>query len=132
MVKIPPANAGDARLGFHPWVRKTPWSRKWQPAPEFLPRKFHRQRSLADYSLWGHKESDRTEYSGARSVGSPLNHVALCTALGRWAGFQPMFSEKRVTHVTGALRARARVKQSRRGSNRAEDLLCRPWKHSCF
>ena len=63
MVKNPPANAGDARLGFHPWVRKTPWSRKWQPAPEFLPRKFHRQRSLADYSPWGHKESDRTEYS---------------------------------------------------------------------
>ena len=23
--------------GFDPWVRKTPWSRKWQPAPVFLP-----------------------------------------------------------------------------------------------
>ena len=25
------------RRGFHPWVGKTPWRRKWQPAPVFLP-----------------------------------------------------------------------------------------------
>ena len=31
MVKNPPANAGDTR--FDPWVRKIPWSRKWQPTP---------------------------------------------------------------------------------------------------
>ena len=24
-------------LGFHPWVRKMPWRRKWQPTPVFLP-----------------------------------------------------------------------------------------------
>ena len=24
------------RPGFDPWVRKTPWRRKWQPAPVFL------------------------------------------------------------------------------------------------
>ena len=29
------------------------WSRKWQPAPVFLPGKFHEQRSLARYSPWG-------------------------------------------------------------------------------
>ena len=23
--------------GFHPWVRKIPWRRKWQPTPGFLP-----------------------------------------------------------------------------------------------
>ena len=27
----------------------------------FLPREFHGQRSLACYSPWGHKESDRAE-----------------------------------------------------------------------
>ena len=32
-----------------------------QPTPAFLPWKSHRQRSLAGYSPWGHKESDRTE-----------------------------------------------------------------------
>ena len=34
---------------------------KWQPTPVFLPGKSHGQRSLADYSPWGLKESDRTE-----------------------------------------------------------------------
>ena len=28
---------------------------KWQPTAVFLPRKSHGQRSLADYSLWGHR-----------------------------------------------------------------------------
>ena len=34
---------------------------KWQPTPVFLPGKSHGQMSLADYSPWGHKESDLTE-----------------------------------------------------------------------
>ena len=38
------------RLGFNPWVRKTLWSRKWQPTPIFLPGKFHGQRKLVGYS----------------------------------------------------------------------------------
>ena len=37
---------------FNPWVRKTPWSRKWQLIPEFLHGKFHGQRSLVGYSPW--------------------------------------------------------------------------------
>ena len=49
------------RPGFHPWVGKIPWRRKWQPIPVFLPGKSHGQRSLAGYSPWGHKETDRTE-----------------------------------------------------------------------
>ena len=32
------------------WVRKISWRRTWQLVPEFLPRDFHRQRSLAGYS----------------------------------------------------------------------------------
>ena len=44
-------NAGDARdrRMFSPWVRKTPWRRKWQPTPEFLSGQFQGQRSLAGY-----------------------------------------------------------------------------------
>ena len=37
VVKNPSANAGEFR--FHPWVRKIPWTRKWQPIPVFLPGK---------------------------------------------------------------------------------------------
>ena len=49
------------RSGFNSWVRKIPWSRKWQPTPVFLPGKFHGQRRLADYSAWDPKESKMTE-----------------------------------------------------------------------
>ena len=48
------------RSRFDPWVRKIPWSRKWQPTPVFLPGKFHEQRTLVGYSPWGCKESDTT------------------------------------------------------------------------
>ena len=33
------------RRRFDPWVGKTPWRRKWQPTPVFLPGKSHGQRS---------------------------------------------------------------------------------------
>ena len=49
------------RPGFHPWVGKIPWRRKWQSSPGLLPGKSHGQRSLVGYSPWGHKESDTTE-----------------------------------------------------------------------
>ena len=41
--------------------RKTPWSRKWQPTPVFLPGEFHEWRSLVGYSPWGGKELDTTD-----------------------------------------------------------------------
>ena len=60
-VKNPPANAGDMRHRLDPWVWKISWRRAWQPTPVSLPREFHGQRSLVDYSPWGQKESDTTE-----------------------------------------------------------------------
>ena len=50
------------RCRFNPWVRKIPWSRKWQLIPIFLPGKFHGQRSLIGYSQWSCQESDTTEW----------------------------------------------------------------------
>ena len=49
------------RCGFDPWVGKIPRRRAWQPTLVFLPGEFHEQRSLADRSPWGHRESDMTE-----------------------------------------------------------------------
>ena len=43
------------RLGYYSWVRKIPWSRKWQTTPVFLPGKFHGLRSLVCYCPWGHR-----------------------------------------------------------------------------
>ena len=45
-----------------PLGQKIPWRRKWQPTPVFLPGESHRQRSLADYSPQGHKESHTAEW----------------------------------------------------------------------
>ena len=60
------------KRGFNPWVRKIPWSRRWQPTPVFLPGKFHGQRSLAGYNSQGHKELDTTEQlSIQRESGCP-------------------------------------------------------------
>ena len=48
------------------WVRslvqEDPWRRKWLPTPVFLPGKSQGQGILVGYSLWGCKESDRTEW----------------------------------------------------------------------
>ena len=58
-------------LGFNPWVRKFPWSKKLQCTLVFLPGKFHGQRSLADYSPWGlksvwHASAAEQPYTGKR------------------------------------------------------------------
>ena len=50
------------RCGFIPWVRKIPWSKKWQPILVFLSGKFHGQRTLVGYSPWDCKESVMTEW----------------------------------------------------------------------
>ena len=68
MIKNLPASAGDKRRRFDPWVGKVPWRRKWQPTPVFLPGESHGQRSLAVYSLWGHRESDTTEVTEHMSM----------------------------------------------------------------
>ena len=68
-IKESACNAGD--LGSIPGSGRSPGEGngnplqysclEWLPIPIFLLREFHGQSSLADYSPWGHKESDRTE-----------------------------------------------------------------------
>ena len=50
------------RRKFVTWVRKIPWSRKWQPTTIFLPGKPHGQRSLAG-SCPCQKDSDVIEHT---------------------------------------------------------------------
>ena len=61
LVKNSPANAGNVRHGFDPWVRKIPQRRKWQPTPVLLPGKFHGRGRLVGHSPWDHKELNTTE-----------------------------------------------------------------------
>ena len=57
------------REGIYVHIERIPSSRKGQLTPGFLPGKFHRQRNLAGYSPWGHKESDTTEHAGIADSG---------------------------------------------------------------
>ena len=52
-------NSGDP--GLVPGLGRSP-GKEQQPTSVFLPGKSCRQRSLAGYSPWGHKESDMTEW----------------------------------------------------------------------
>ena len=52
--------------GFNPWLGEESWSRKGQPAPVFLPVKFHGQRT--------YKESNTTELLSTRNL-----HTILCS-----------------------------------------------------
>ena len=62
VVKNPPANARDAGdVGSISGSGKTPWRRKWEPIPVFLPEESHGQKSLAGCSPQDRKESDTTE-----------------------------------------------------------------------
>ena len=76
MVKNPPAMQCSAGDGFHPWVRKIPWRRKWQPTPVLLPGKSHGQRSLVGYSPRGHKRvrpdlATKQQKQLVQSIGEP-------------------------------------------------------------
>jgi len=57
VVKNPPVHVGYTRdMDLILGLGRTPWSRKRQSTPVFLPEKFHGQRSLVSYSLWAHKD----------------------------------------------------------------------------
>ena len=60
VVKNPPANSGDTGdAGLIPGLGRSPEGGNGNPLQYSW--KFHGQRSLADYSPWGHRESDITK-----------------------------------------------------------------------
>ena len=57
MVKNPSSSAGDIReVGSIPGLGRSPGVGNGKPAPVFLPGDSHGQRSLEDFSPWGHRE----------------------------------------------------------------------------
>ena len=72
MVKNLPANAGDERdaCSVSGWGR-SPGGGNSNPAPLFLPEKFHRQRSLAGHSPGDLKELDTAEGRDTRTAKPP-------------------------------------------------------------
>ena len=75
-------NAEDIGDVFDPWVRKTPWRRKWQPTPLFLPKKSQwTEEPDRPYSPNRHKKLDTTEQLNIHNTGlrfhvfKPLTHI---------------------------------------------------------
>ena len=56
----------ESNAGYASWIPglgRSPWRRKRQPTPVFLPGKSHGQTSLAGYSPRGSKKLDKTEHT---------------------------------------------------------------------
>ena len=70
------------RCGFKSWVGKIPWRRKWQTSPLFLPGEPHGQRSLVDYSPWGHKQSYTTKHTQKENM--KIFTAVLFLVVGSW------------------------------------------------
>ena len=68
------------RPRFDPWVRKIPWSRKWQPIPIFLPGESQGQNSLAGYSLCV-RDMSSIPWSGGLRHGGGHHYPLLCSCL---------------------------------------------------
>jgi len=81
-VKNPAVTRRCKRLGFNPWVRKTPWRRAWQPTPVFLPGESHGQRRLAGDSPWRRKESDTTERARTHTQEGLIEHSVPLRGVG--------------------------------------------------
>ena len=73
MVKNPPANVGDIKGEFAPWVGKIRCSRKWQPTPvlaSILAWRIPWTEEPGRYSPQGLKGSDVTEGFGTHVLTS--------------------------------------------------------------
>ena len=80
------------RYGFHSWVGKIPWNRKWQTAPVFLPGKSHGHRSLVGCCPRGCKELNMTKCTckkkkKIKSQRNPYQQF-LCCVLSEDSGLQ--------------------------------------------
>ena len=85
-------SACQCRRGrLHPWVRKTPWRRKWQSTPVFLPGKSH---GLASYSPRGHKRFGHDLVTKQICRVSPLPKYFCVASYGlRGSSQDPAFSK---------------------------------------
>ena len=97
VVKNVPANAGDMRHGFSPWIGKVPRRKAWEPTPVFLPGESHGQRSLVGCSSQGHKQSDTTETTKHTHTHPVTNTTELLSRFNGFKVFQnQMFIESKL------------------------------------
>jgi len=74
------------RPRFDPWVTKSPWSRKWQPTPVFLPGEFH-VCVIAEEKFNG-KIQNENPYSAEQISISRKGYYLIWTLKGAWSSYQ--------------------------------------------
>ena len=94
------------RHKFSPWVGKIPWRRKWQPTLVFLPGKFHGQRRLVSYSLWGRKESDINEDMCVHTHMCSTKHLCVCVCVCKICKPYALLNRYFHIHLTNQMRLR--------------------------
>ena len=85
------------RRGFDPWVEMTPWKRKWQPFPAFVPGKSYGQRSLMDYCPRSHKKSETTKRLSAHACTHTHTHTHTVTGRVTYQTFFFPFLPAKIT-----------------------------------
>ena len=82
VVKNLPTNAEDA--GSIPWVRKIPWSRKWQPSPVFLACKLPWTEDPGGLQSMGSQQSQAwlRDWAGARGLRYDVQAFSSCSERG--------------------------------------------------
>ena len=83
---LPAKHRRRNRSAFDPWVGKSPWSRKWQCTPIFLPGKSHSQSSLVGYSPWGHPVGTHTMFTAALFIiiAKTVSHSVISDSVTPW------------------------------------------------
>ena len=117
-------SALSRRWGFEPWVRKIPWSRKWQPTPVLLPGELHGQRSLAGYSPWHLSNSTTTAFTaGIYCAG----HPSRCLTERHFRGVRTETQAHRQPRVNQDQTTEQRPILGNPGSRSQNDDAQRPW-----
>ena len=75
------------RHEFHPWVRKIPWRRKWQPTLVFLPGKIP--------WTWSHKKLDMTKHASTQMHTTHFLHVEIIF----WLIFKSIYVNKLISNI---------------------------------
>ena len=71
------------------WVpslgQEDPLRRRWLPTPVFLPREFHRQKILVDYSPWGRKRVGYNLVTKQEQTNQMFVYLSTClSGLPKW------------------------------------------------
>ena len=104
MVKNPPANTGDVGdTGLIPGLGRSLGGGNSPPTLVFLPGESHGQRSLVDYSPWGHKELDTIEQLSTQVQDLSSSHPPNSTHPTTLPGFifsRPLITLKHTIYLT--------------------------------